>query len=86
MNEHRVILDLMERGWEVYKAVNGGAPLDLVAVQEDKIIRVEVTVGIRHTPTGPICIPNKKKERTRFDVLAIVVKGKITYDPAEIFI
>lgn len=83
INEHRVMLDLMERGYEVYRAINGGAPLDLVAIRGDEIVRVEVTVGVRYEPTGWICVPNSKKDRTRFDVLAIVVNGQINYDPQE---
>ncbi|MCI0528347.1 MAG: hypothetical protein L0Y56_12980 [Nitrospira sp.] len=77
-HEMKVVIDLMRRGYEVYRAVSGGAPCDFVAVKDGKAIRVEVTTGHRYKTK----LNHPPKDPNKFDVLAIVEHdGWITYRP-----
>lgn len=81
LNEMLVISDLINKGHEVYRAISAGSPCDLVIVRDTDILRVEVTTG-RNSPSGKYYVPNGKRGKTTHDVLAVVLNGKIIYEPA----
>ena len=79
LHELKVVCDLMVRGYEVFKAMNGGASCDLAILKNGKLIRVEVTTGTR-LPGGKIVRP--PKNLNQFEVLATVFHdGEIVYEP-----
>lgn len=76
--EFLVSVDLMKRGYDVYKALSPAASCDLVIVSRDfkKVYRVEVKSG--QLKNGRI-YPNQKSNR--FDILAVVIQDKVIYQP-----
>ena len=63
-----VITYLMERGWNVYQAVDPCSPCDLIAERNGSLIRVEVTSG-RYRKSGGVSHSHIGREHL-YDVLA----------------
>jgi hypothetical protein len=79
MHELLACADLMRRGFEVFRAVSPSSPFDMAAFKDGKLIRIEVTTGF-YTPAGALIHP--KKDFTRFDLLAVVLRdGGLLYKP-----
>lgn len=79
MSELRVAIDLMSKGFDVYRAISGGAPCDLAILKNKKLLRVEVKTGYL-TGAKVVAHPPVKHE---IDVLAIVMQDKIIYKPSD---
>lgn len=85
-NIMKVCIDLLQRGYEVYKAAFQGMPCDLVVIYRQETSfgsmvqyrRIEVTSGNRST-SGTLSHP--KREAAQYDVLAVVVGDEIFYKP-----
>ena len=79
IHELVVAVDLLRRGYNVFRALSPACPCDLAVLQNGKLVRVEVTTGHR-SPQGTIRYPPKNEKK--FDVLAIVsFDGTILYEP-----
>ena len=79
MSELLAAADLIRKGFQVFKAVTNNS-CDLVIMKNSLLHRVEVTSGNIFKNDGKIHYP--KKDKTKFDVLAIVMpSGKIIYQP-----
>jgi hypothetical protein len=76
INELRVSVDLLCKGYAVFRALSPNCPCDLVLLFDRRAFRVEVTTGHR-TSTGRLTWP--VKDGTRFDVLAVVLPESIVY-------
>lgn len=78
MHELAVCVDLMRRGFEVFRCVSPNSRCDLVAINGGNFIKVEVTSGTL-SKKGMVSFPPRKLHS--FDLLAIVVVGsmKIIY-------
>jgi PD-(D/E)XK endonuclease len=74
IGEQQVVLDLLERGYEVFKACNPSAPYDLIVDTGYSLERVEVKMNNSRTHSA--------KYKTPADVLAMVVsRTEILYTP-----
>jgi hypothetical protein len=72
LSELLVCIDLLGKGWSVYRALDAGAACDLVAIRGDEVVRVEVKTD------GPRI--KLKKKWGRFDILAVAyADNKIRY-------
>jgi len=88
VHELIVAVDLMKRGFQVYKSMSPASSCDLVIEKGERLIRVEVsTCRLRKSPTLNKtiiyhCKAGKFKENV-FDILALVDvdSGKIYYSP-----
>lgn len=79
ISEYRVCIDLLQRGYEVFRAVSPSCKCDIMASRGDDKIRVEVkTAAYRRDgrPAGGTAAYN------RFDVLALVLPEQVVYVPA----
>lgn len=79
INELKVTVDLLSRGYSVYRSVSPHAKCDLAVVLGDKFYRVECTTGCYNRNGGKPGWPNKNPEN--FDILAIVFHDCIRYIP-----
>src|ERR1700742_2064229 len=80
MAELRVCVDLMSRGWHVFRAQSPSCPVDLIAMKEGLCKMVEVKTGYVRS-TGLI---HRPKCVNPYDVLCIVTsKGMFYRDPQE---
>lgn len=78
INELLVATDLMKRGFGVFRALSPSCQCDLMALVDGKPSRIEVTTGWR----GPKRLHYPTKDKSRFEVLAVVERGGIiTYMP-----
>jgi hypothetical protein len=64
-----VCVDLMKRGWHVFRAQSPSCPCDLIAMNDNQLLRIEVTTGtiVKHGIAFP-----KKKDSYIFDFIAVV--------------
>lgn len=80
IHELMVCVDLVKKGLQVFKNVCSSGKTDLVATNEGKFIRIEVTTGFLMN-NGKLQYPPKKNHE--FDLLAVCThKGEIFYSPA----
>jgi len=76
ISELRVCADLLEKGYEVFRAVSPAASCDLAALRNGELLRIEVRTGT-YKLTGGISYPKNIKA----DVLAVVLHNQIVYEP-----
>ena len=73
-------VDLMARGFEVYRNVADHGTLDLIAYGLDgSILKIEVTTGYNNPQTDHIYKPPHKANSHRRDILAVMTPTGIIY-------
>lgn len=77
ISEYRVVVDLLDKGYDVFRACSSTCSCDLALLKGNKLLRIEVTTG-RYGPSGNITYAPHTNE---FDVFAIVLPDKIVYSP-----
>lgn len=82
LHEMVVAVDLMRRGWHVFRALSPSCPCDLVAFTPDGApVRIEVRTSHRNS-MGGILRTRTPKDAGRQDMFADVMHdGVIHYDP-----
>lgn len=78
--EFRVAVDLLIKGYHVFRAMSPSCPCDIAILKEDKLLRLEVKTGYR-TGRGTF-YKTSTFDPDKHDVLAIVLHDKIIYEPA----
>lgn len=76
IQELRVSVDLLTKGYEVFRALSPNCSSDLIAMKNNKILRIEVRTGY-YRPKG-IQFP---KDRFKADHFAVVLPDQILYMP-----
>lgn len=79
ISELHVCADLLLRGYEVFRSVSPTASCDLAVLRGSRLLRIEVKSARLHIKTGTLY--HERPEPTRYDHLAVVVNGKVTYIP-----
>lgn len=77
-NEMTVAIDLLQRGYEVFRSAFPAQSCDMLVRFADTTMRVEVTSG-NYTGSGTLVHP--ERDPSKYDVMAVVANGKITYKP-----
>ena len=78
IHELLICVDLMWRGYHVFRAQSPCCPCDVIAMIDGDTYKVEVTTG-KKTMDGRCSYP-RKNERYDFDILAVVFRdGDIAY-------
>jgi hypothetical protein len=81
IGELRVCVDLLMKGYNVYRSVSPACSADLAITLKEKLLRVEVTTGYLDCK-GNVVNNKKYADQSKFDVVAIVLKsGEIRYLP-----
>lgn len=82
-HEMIVAADLIKRGFDVYRSVSASSRADIIIVHGARMLRVEVTTGVRNmgrNPKRPFSWP--PKVAAHHDILAVVLHpGTIHYSP-----
>lgn len=78
INELTVAVDLLKRGFSVFRALSPSCECDLVILIENKAIRVEVTAA-SISRRGTLMYP--PHDPSKFDILALVSNRGIFYQP-----
>jgi hypothetical protein len=77
IGELKVSVDLMERGFELFRALSPASSCDLIASRGERFFRVEVRTGIEGTEGRVLC-----QRKGRYDILAVVLPDRLHYEPA----
>jgi hypothetical protein len=81
IGELRVSVDLLIKGFNVYRALSPSSDSDLAITKGNKLYRVEVTTGY-FDYKGNIINNKKYADSSKFDIVAVVMKsGEIIYLP-----
>lgn len=81
ISELKICIDLLGKGYEVFRAVSTTCSCDIAFLHKEKLFRVEVTTGYIGCNNN-IIHAKPANEKHRYDYLAIVTKcGKIIYQP-----
>lgn len=72
-----VSIDLLRRGYHVFRALNPDACCDLVAVKDEQVLRIEVRTAVLNK--NGVVQTNRKGS---YDVFAAVVDRDVFYEPS----
>lgn len=78
INELRVATDLLSKGHHVFRSLSPNCPCDLAILKNNRLLKVEVTTGA-YSIAGKITWP--VKDKSKFDILAVVLHDSIRYVP-----
>src|SRR3990167_2971874 len=77
ISELIVAVDLMQKGWEVFRSLSPSCSCDLAILKNGKLVRIEVKTG-RFTTNGR---PQYPKNNIKADIVAVNINSKIHYIP-----
>jgi hypothetical protein len=80
LSELVVCVDLIRKGYEVFRAVSAHCSCDLTILRNGTLRRVEVRTAYRKRDGG-IYFPISPKDAGRYDIFAAVVDGVPVYQP-----
>ena len=81
IGELRVCVDLLSKGYHVYRAISPACPADLAITHNNKLYRVEVTTGYISIK-GKLYHLKNEQDKLGFDIPAVIKKtGEISYFP-----
>lgn len=81
ISELRVAVDLLSKNFEVFRALSPHCSCDLAVLKDGKLLRIEVRTG-RAAGNGKSMFWTKpKKDKTRYDIFAVVLEDRILYTP-----
>ena len=73
--------DLIDRGFDVFRAISQSSPCDLIAIWDGNSLRIEVRTAYL-TANGEVRCHRNRGEEHRYDVLAMVAPDRtVTYEP-----
>jgi len=78
ISELRVIVDLLSRNFDVFRAVSPTSSCDLMVFKDGEGLRIEVTTG-HYSTTNKILYPTHSPDR--YDTIAVVIGDEIHYLP-----
>lgn len=83
VSELLVCVDLLKRGYEVFRSMSPACSCDLAALKDHVLCRIEVKTGFRSATKKNIHYSMNSKQVGQHDVLAIVLVGEniIEYRP-----
>jgi hypothetical protein len=81
MSELRVAVDLMLKGYDVFRALSSQTGCDLVIIKQNKILRVEVRSGRQSKRGARMFWTKPKATKIAFDIFAVVLDDSIVYRP-----
>jgi hypothetical protein len=81
LNELRVSIDLLQRGYHVFRALSPACPCDLIAFAPDgKALMIEVKTA--YARGDKVYVPGAQKlANHRFDILALALPDRLIYQP-----
>lgn len=79
IHEFKVAIDLMEKGYEVFRALSPACSCDLAILKNGKLLKIEVKTTYR-LRSGKIVYP--KIKNPKYDILVLVIRpNEIIYLP-----
>lgn len=77
----RVAVDLLSRGYNVFRALSPSCPCDLAVLKNGKLVRVEVRTTWESAKSGIYKRIGRKDDPDSIDLYAWVLPDRIVYEP-----
>ena len=77
ISELRVSVDLLAKGYEVFRALSPSCSCDLAVMKDSKLLRIEVRTAYRGKSNNIIT----RRSRFKADHFALVLPSEIVYEP-----
>jgi hypothetical protein len=85
MSELAVSVDLLQKGYEVFRSISPNSRCDLIAWKNSTLLKIEVRTASLNLKTKKVSYTKYKVEHPAFDHYAIVLWGngisQISYEP-----
>jgi len=81
ISELRVAIDLLAKGYDVFRALSPACPCDLAILKDSQLLRVEVRTGYTSISGNIYRSSITGKDATKIDLYAWVLPDKIVYEP-----
>uniref|UniRef100_A0A6M3IQ58 Uncharacterized protein n=1 Tax=viral metagenome TaxID=1070528 RepID=A0A6M3IQ58_9ZZZZ len=81
ISELRVAVDLLSKGFNVFRSLSPNSPCDLAVLKNGRLRRIEVRTTFLGTSGKPNSAVNKKDDLSNIDHYAFVTPEKIIYEP-----
>jgi len=79
IKEYEVVIDLLSKGYDVYRSCSPNSSCDLVATKGPRTIRLEVAIGYYAGKDGRYTYNRHQGSSDFFDIIAVVLHDKIVY-------
>ena len=74
INELRIVVDLLSRGFDMFRAVSPSCSCDLIGLRDGRCYRIEVTKGkYRSRTNGPSYLTWVPHDPAKYDILALIM-------------
>ena len=80
ISELRVAVDLLRRGYSVFRSMSPACPCDLIILKNQHVLRVEVKTAFLSPRGGTMYAHPRKHEE--YDILVQVLPDSIIYEPS----
>lgn len=81
ISELRVAIDLLSKGYDVFRAVSPHCPCDLAILKNKQLLRIEVRTTHISSTGKPYKLISKHDDPTVIDMYAWVLPNEIIYEP-----
>lgn len=81
ISELRVAVDLLAKGYDVFRALSPNCPCDLAILKDGKLLRIEVRTAHISTSGKLYKTKNKRDDPNNIDHYAWVLPDKVIYEP-----
>jgi len=81
ISELRACVDLLAKGYDVFRALSPNCPCDLAVLKDNKLLRIEVRTGHVSTSGKLYRTKGKGDEINNIDIYAWVLPDRIIYEP-----
>ena len=81
ISELRVAVDLMCKGYNVFRALSPSCPCDLAVLKNGKLLRIEVRTTYRSQTGQPNKVKASRDDKDNIDIYASVLADEIIYEP-----
>ena len=81
ISELRVAIDLLAKGYDVFRALSPNCPCDLAILKDHKLLRIEVRTTHISTSGKMYRTISQTDDKGNIDIYARVLPDKIIYEP-----
>ena len=81
ISELRVAIDLLAKGFNVFRALSPHCPCDLAVLKNGKLLRIEVRTAYRSVAGKPYKRRSRRDDINNIDIYAFVLADEIIYEP-----
>lgn len=81
ISELRVAVDLLAKGYDVFRALSPSCPCDLAILKDGKLVKMEVRTSFISVSGKPYKTIDHRDDTNNIDIYAWVLPDRIIYEP-----